>query len=74
MNKDKKAIMNILLKKYKSFQDETYMLDYVDGKYICVYWHHYNDKYIELNRLRNICNEIRKHTDLPVYTSFGMIK
>lgn len=60
-------------KRYKCLQNEDMYLKLEKG-YVSIFWHVYMDRYISIARVKQIAKRLRKHTDLPIYSSFGLIR
>lgn len=59
---------------YKYLQEENCNLEYWHSpEYICIHWSLFMDKHINMHRVWQIAHFLRKHTDLPIYCSFGKL-
>lgn len=59
---------------YAYLQTETVNLEYWHHpEYICIHWGVYMDRHINMHRVWQIARFLRKHTDLPIYSSFGKL-
>lgn len=50
----------LLVDKYKYLNEENAFVEFTTD-YICVNWYNYMDCYIRMDRIKQICNFIKKH-------------
>lgn len=60
------------MQKYKYLQEETVFIENEEN-YLCINWHVYRDKYINYKMVCYIAKFLRRYTDKPIYSSFGII-
>ena len=53
-------LKDVLVKHYNYLNGENAFVEFTDS-YICVNWHCYMDKYINMKRIKQICIFIKKH-------------
>ena len=70
-----KEIIGKAYNKYKCLQNEDFYLSFDEQHEIFVInWHTFMDKYINMERVRNVAKFVRKYSEYPIYNAYGLMK
>ena len=70
-----KRIIDKAYNKYKCLQSEDFYLSFDEQHEIFVInWHTFMDKYINMERVRNVAKFVRKYSKYPIYNAYGLMK
>ena len=69
-----KKIIDKAYNKYQCLQNEDFDLSFDEQHEIFVInWHTFMDKYINMERVRNVAKFVRKYSKYPIYNAYGLI-
>ena len=72
---DVKKIIDKAYIKYQWLQNEDFDLSFDEQHEIFVInWHTFMDKYINMERVRNVAKFVRKYSKYPIYNAYGLMK
>lgn len=70
---DKPWWLDEVVGRYACLQDETLYIDWGDKGIITIRWNSFMDRYVDMKKVMAVARRIRRFTDVPIYSSYGLL-